>query len=214
MNMLTKLVTALAVVGASVSVANAQQKTVSGTVDFKVNMPSVLVLYHWDEAGIDFQPQVEAQISGHGVEQVDAGEANVSVTTNNNTANVLALNDEALSATQFKGHDAQTVKVTLQDAWAVRSISENGVELIVETTDKAHKNDLDPTSVINVENTKVKSTEAVGVDTGIGADRIQLPSKWVPIKGDITFDLDLSGAKKSGLYASQGQTFTLKLSAK
>lgn len=213
MNMLTKLVTALAVVGASVSVANAQQKTVSGTVDFKVNMPSVLVLYHWKEAGIDFQPQVEAQISGHGVEQADAGEASVLVTANNNTANVLGLDDEQLSATRFKGNDAQTVKVTLQDAWAVRSISENGVELSVETTDKAHMNGVDPTSVINVENTKVKSAGAEG-DGQRGAETINLPSKWEPIKGDITFDLDLSGAKKSGLYTSTGKTFTLKLTAK
>lgn len=213
MNMLTKLVTALAVVGASVSVANAQQ-SVSGTVDFKVNMPSVLVLYHWDEAGVDFRPQVEAQISGHGVEQVNAGGAEVLVATNNNTANVLTLTDEALSATQFKGQDARTVKVTLQDAWAVRSISENGVELSVETTDQAHKNESDPTSVINVKNTKVKSAGAVGITIGTGAEKIELPSKWEPIKGDITFDLDLSDAKKSGLYTSQGQTFTLTLKAK
>ncbi|WP_147285090.1 hypothetical protein [Moraxella ovis] len=208
-DMFKKSLAALVMAGAA---ASAHADSVSGTMDLQVQLPEVLVLYHWTNAGIEFNPIVKGIGVGRGVGTYGLNQDTIEV-LDNNSESAADLTDDPLVTTTVLNNQADTnkVTVTLKDAWAVRSISNDGVKLKVENTDSTHLHDGDRNSKVKTENVKVKSSDAV---TKTAEEEIELNSKWKPIKGDITFDLDFSEAKKAGLHKSDDQTFTLTLTAK
>lgn len=89
---------------------------------------------------------------------------------------------------------ATKIDVTLQNAWAVRSLSSaNGVELALTNTNNTLTSVIDKTSSISTSGATLSSGSLTG-------DKITIPSGWAPVKGDIKFQLDLSGANSSGEY--------------
>lgn len=202
--MLKKLMTTL-VVGASISTANAAVLTTqdaSGNLDLKVNLPQTLVLYHWSNAGIEFFPaNPVAYASGKGAGLGQLTETSIDVSDQDALG---GSGSSSLSTIQTPNGQADNkISVTLKNAWAVRSLTENGtVNLAITNPDPEHKKD---GSVVSTTNVKVTSA---GKNAG---NSVQLESKWAPTQGDITFDLDLSKATKAGLHESDGDTFTLTL---
>lgn len=205
--MLKKLITALAVVGASVSAANA---ATSGNVDLQVKLPEVLVLYHWDKAGIELNPVEIAEATGIGTGKYDFKSTNIEVLDNNNGVDMAELTDQPMAIAGLKDGrpDANIIAVTLKDSWAVRSLTQNGVKLAIENTGTDSTDHVNGNSKVVTKDAKVQSANVTA------GDSIDLASKWEPTKGDITFNLDLSGATKSGLHKSAGETFTLTLTSK
>ncbi|SPX86842.1 Uncharacterised protein [Moraxella ovis] len=204
--MFKKSLAALVMAGAA---ASAHAASVSGAMDLQVELPEVLVLYHWTDVGIEFNPIVKGVGTGRGVGRYDLTKDAIEV-LDSDSGEAADLTDERLATTTVLNNQASTndVAVTLKDAWAVRSISSNGVKLKIENEDQDHIHDDDPTSKVKTKDAKVKN------GMGPAAEEIDLASKWQPTQGDITFNLDLSEAKKVGLHKSAGQTFRLTLTAK
>lgn len=200
--MLKKLMLATAIVGATISTASAA--TVTGDVDLQVKLPEVLVLYHWDKAGIEFRPDKHEVVTGKGAGTYDLTGNAITVADADGNLTGAGVTDEVMNTDTVPNFaNATTIPVVLKDAWAVRTLTTNGnAALSIANTDANHLLD---TSAVVTKNAKVQAT---GVAAGTN---ITIPSKWEPTKGDISFDLDLSGAKRAGLHESAGSTFTLTL---
>lgn len=200
--MLKKLLLATAIVGATISTASAAE--VTGDVDLQVKLPEVLVLYHWDKAGIEFDPKTYNITTGKGAGTYDFNLANIEVDVNANQ-NGAGITDDPMVLGNVTGraNDA-TIPVTLKDAWAVRTLTTNGkAKLAIANQNAEHKKGA-TNSVVVTKDAKVKQG-------GEHNTEIELASKWAPTTGDITFDLDLSGATQAGLHESNNSTFTLTL---
>ena len=192
-----KLFSKIALATATVSIASfASAASVSGSTDFRVTLPEILVLYHWDDAHLILES------------------AN-SVTNDGSTRNATqALAPDALhelntdvvttSATKF---DAGTIDVKLKNAWAVRSLSSGTVQLALTNPN--------PTLFSTVVGDKLtSSTIAIGsptlnaaatsVDGATTGTALKIKSGWAPVKGDIDFTLDLKNANHAGEYNTRG----------
>lgn len=204
-DMLKKLMLATAIVGATISTASAA--TVTGDVDLQVKLPEVLVLYHWDKAGIEFNPKTYDIPTGVGTGTYDFGANDITV-ADNNTDEGAGLRDIPMNTDGVTGRPNGTIiPVTLKDAWAVRTLTENGkAKLAITNPDTQHKKGTTG-SVVSTQEAKVQTRDAPA------GENITIPSKWAPTTGDITFNLDLSAATQAGLHVSDGSTFTLTLSS-
>ena len=182
----------------------ASAKTISGSVDFRVTLPEVLVLYHWDDAHLILTDNVadEANDSDTDREISDVGDKQL--TAELNLASHTITGDVARPKIANLDNNAK-VKVTLQNAWAVRALSSGDVTLTVGIQKDELQSVADASSKILVSNAKIKSSNAVSSGTGGGAPvtegvSLKLPSKWTETMGDINFEMDLSQAKHVGEY--------------
>ncbi|STZ07974.1 Uncharacterised protein [Moraxella caprae] len=202
--MLKKLLLATAIVGATISTASADN--VSGTMNLKVTLPEILVLYHWQEAGIQFEPNKYDMPTGKGAGTYDFA-GNIQVADNDGNADGAGVSDTPMNLNDITGRtNATTIPVVLKNSWAVRTLTENGkAKLAIANTKAEHKKGDD--SVVLTKEAKVSQGNKSGTE-------IELDSKWAPTTGDITFDLDLTGATKAGLHQADDATFTLKLTGK
>ncbi|WP_432481386.1 hypothetical protein [Moraxella sp. ZY200743] len=192
----------MAVLGASVSVATAQVNSISGSMDLQVELPDVLVLYHWQTVGIEFHSAIRNVAIGCGTGIGNFGRPDIEI-KDNDSINGADLTDDQLVTTSTPNTKSENkISVTLKDAWAVRSISENGVKLSIWNSDDTHKSDSDPTSIVKTENVKVKSNGGSGPSIDL------VDSKWTPTKGDITFDLNFEQVKKQGCINQMGRLFS------
>ncbi len=164
-----------------------QAASVSGSTDFEVDIPEVLVLYHWDKARLD--------ITGN---QFVYNDNNTHIGSMNMGENEANINDNPLTGASPvpNGFDTSSlIDVTLKSAWAVRSISSDNVTLSVAITDANH----------------VGTNGSLAVVSDAKVSKTDIPSKWEPTVGDITFKLDLSKVTKPGLHESADETFELTL---
>ena len=180
----------LAVSALVLSVASvASAASVSGTTDFRVTLPEVLVLYHWDDVLLNL---------------TDTGRVINDNTTRTGTA---ALGSTAASITgpavsTTADALATSVAVTLKNAWAVRNLSTgNGVSLALTNPNPKLLGVVDKTSYLTT--TGAALTSENSKVTGTGAT-LTIASGWAPVSGDITFNLDLSKANSSGEYNTRG----------
>ena len=180
-----------------------QAASVSGSMDLKVTMPEILVLYHFDEVQIDLTdahtPTAANDSDDHEISETFAGTVTGAMGTPIT---------QALSITGADTHAGETgtLAVTLTDAWAVRSISSADVTVTgsIQTNDLTHA----AGSTIGVSAMELTS----GGSTGTSVD---LAPQWALQTGDISFELDLSSASHAGLYETAGtdatDTFLLTL---
>ncbi|UNU72811.1 hypothetical protein LU293_06800 [Moraxella nasovis] len=177
----------------------AQATPVTGNTQLYVTIPEVLVLYHWDYAVINLNNNVNRAIvsgSGQKDEEINAGSTEV-------TGDLDPVSPLATAGNKMN--------VTLKDSWAVRSITTSGkVGMKVENDNSTLKHRKDEANGGSLTTSEVKLASNATTST---AAEIELPSKWEPTKGDIKFVLDLSNAKKAGVYTS-ADTFKLTLSSK
>lgn len=195
-----KLFSKIALATATVSIASfASAASVSGSTDFRVTLPEILVLYHWDDAhltltDVDVTPDNDSdarEISDETTRDLRAGLANspYTITTDVKT-------DEPSDATVL----GDTVAVTLKNSWAVRSLSSGDVTLTLDNTGERNTliNQFNPESKIITQDAKLKSASGEG-------SSITIPSGWKAVSGDINFTLDLSNANHSGEYNTRGK---------
>lgn len=180
----------------------AHAKSVRGSVDFRVTLPEVLVLYHWDDAHLTLTDNVADVANDSDTDREISDVTTRELTAELNASSHTITGDVARPAIANLDN-GNKVKVTLQNAWAVRALSSTGdVKLEVTTPNATLKNVTDQTSTIAISNTKIK---AGAVATGASEDAsLTLPSKWTETMGDINFEMDLSGAKHTGEYNTRG----------
>lgn len=195
MNIFGKL--AVSVLALSVaSVASAA--SISGSTDFRVNLPEILVLYHWDDAVLTLN-----EVATTPANDSDAGREISDATTRTGSVNLGAANATitgSVDTTAPANGLATSVAVTLQNAWAVRNLSTAaGVSLALTNPNPNLLNVIDNTSVI----TTTGATLSSGSLTG---STVTIPSGFAPVSGDIKFNLNLSGANRAGEYNTRGVT--------
>lgn len=178
---------------ATISLASfASAASVSGTTDFRVTLPEILVLYHWDDAHLILTS-----------ENYTANDP----TTREGTqvlADAHTLNTDVDTSKYTNRATTDTIAVTLKNSWAVRSLSSAPVTLALTNPNATLKNITDNASTI-ITKEAVLTSNGANV-TGSGNANIAIPSGWTPVMGDINFDLDLSNANNSGEYNTRGVT--------
>lgn len=195
----------------------ASAASVSGTTDFRVTLPEILVLYHWDDAHLILQNNDDNSAVN------DGSTRDVTLPF---AATTHELNTDVLT-TSTTNLDADLVTVKLKNAWAVRSLSSGTVELKLEnpksTLYSAALGDQSGNSIITIGsptlNTVATSVEGVNTNTST----LNIKSGWQPVMGDIDFTLDLTKANHAGEYNTRGKagknttsaddTFVLTLSS-
>lgn len=169
-----------------------QAASISGSMDLKVTMPEVLVLYHFDEVQIDLADAHTVTAANdnddHEISEGDAGVVNGTM----GTPVTAAL---GIVGTDSHATTNQTVNVTLSDAWAIRTIASGNVTVTgsIQTTTLTH--DTVGTSTIGVSAMTLTSG-------GTTAATVSLAPQWALQTGDISFELDLTTATHAGLYQS------------
>lgn len=196
-----KLFSKIALATATVSIASfASADSVNGTTDFRVTLPEILVLYHWDDAHLILEnTNTNSAINDGSTRDVtlpfDAAEHEI------NTDVITT------SATNL---DTGTVAVKLKNAWAVRSLSSGTVELKLEnpknTLYSVALGDQSDDSIITI-GSPTLNTVTTSVDgTNTGTPTLNIKSGWQPVTGDIDFTLDLTKANHAGEYNTRGVT--------
>ncbi|WGE90474.1 hypothetical protein [Actinobacillus genomosp. 1] len=197
--MLKKLLpTAFAVTALAASVS-AQAKSISGSVDFRVTLPEVLVLYHWDDAHLTLTDNV-ADTPNDSDQDREISDATTKEGTGElNLAEHTITGDVARPDIPFARGDK--IKVTLKNSWAVRALSIDDVTLGLAVQQEKLKSVIANSSEITVSDAKLKATNATGAKEGTS---LKLPSQWSETMGDIEFNLDLQKAKHTGEYNTRG----------
>lgn len=180
----------LAVTGLALSLSSFASAAVSGTTDFRVTLPEILVLYHWDDAKLDL---------------TDAGSVINDNTTRNETAAVTGSSFTITGDVTTTGGNTTaypaTLDVTLQNAWAVRSLSSGNVSLNLGIQENTLTNTTVSSSDIIVQNATLNAGSAV---SGNDSPTVVLASGFAPVLGDIDFQLDLTNANAPGEYNTRG----------
>lgn len=196
-----KLFSKIALATATVSIASfASAASVNGSTDFRVTLPEILVLYHWDDAHLI-------------LENTNTNSANNDGSTRDVTLPFDAAKHEIntdVITTSATNLDTGTVAVKLKNAWAVRSLSSGTVELKLEnpknTLYSVALGDQSGDSIITI-GSPTLNTVATSVDgTNTGTPTLNIKSGWQPVTGDIDFTLDLTEANHAGEYNTRGVT--------
>lgn len=189
MNIFTKA----AVTGLALSLSSFASAAISGSTDFRVTLPEILVLYHWDDAHLILEEVATTsandsdarEISDPTTRELTANLGSDSYTINNNDVNT--------TSAAFP----TSISVTLKNAWAVRNLSTaNGVNLALTNPNSTLTSVADQTSSVTTSNAVL---ESAGL-TGSGSNTVTIDSGFAPVLGDIKFDLDLTGADSAGEY--------------
>lgn len=192
----------LALSGLVLCVASvASAASVSGSTDFRVTLPEVLVLYHWDDAHLTLTDIVTPTAAN------DSDAREISDTTTRNLTDVLGKSAYTVEGTAVNSSipdvfvSSASANVTLKNSWAVRSISSGDVTLGLSVQQDTLKNVNNQNSTITVSKAGLAST-----GTGIGGSTtaMTIPSGWQGVQGDINFTLDLTKANNSGEYNTRG----------
>ena len=188
MNIFTKA----AVTGLALSVSSFASAAISGSTDFRVTLPEILVLYHWDDAHLILE-----EVGTTPANDSDAREIS-DTTTRELTANLGS--DSYTINTDVNTTSAAfptSISVTLKNAWAVRNLSTaSGVNLELTNPNSTLTSVEDQTSSVTTSNAVL---ESAGL-TGSGSNTVTIDSGFAPVLGDIKFDLDLTGADSAGEY--------------
>lgn len=195
-----KLFSKIALATATVSIASfaSAANSISGSTDFKVTLPEILVLYHWDEAHLtltDVKTTPDNDSDAREISDTDIRTQSAAIgdpdTTYTLTGDVDT--DSVLTALD----SSNTLNVVLQNSWAVRSLSTDKVTLGLTVPNPMLTNTTAGSSTIAV--TDAKLTGAGTEDTPTSR---KIDSGWAAVKGNIEFKIDLSAANHSGLYTS------------
>ena len=194
MNMFSKI----ALTGLALSLSSFASAAVSGSTDFRVILPEILVLYHWDDVVLNLTADSIAK-NDSTLTRTGTTELGTTTATIDSPAIDTSANADILSS---------SIRVTLKDAWAVRNLSNtNGVELQLTNPNPRLISTVDQTSSLNTSGAILESAsdKIIGSKT---APTLNILSGWAPVTGDIIFDLDLSNANSAGEYNTRGASGT------
>ncbi|MUG31301.1 hypothetical protein [Psychrobacter sanguinis] len=196
-----KLFSKIALATATISIASVASaaNSISGSTDFRVTLPEILVLYHWDDAHLTLTDVTTSPENDSDPREIS------DATTRDLSAGLSAANPYLITGDVNSNEPTGTtvlgdkISVTLKNSWAVRSLSSGDVTLALDNTgDRATLiNQFNAASKITTENAKLKSTAGEGTT-------LTIPSGWTAVTGDINFDLNLALANNSGEYNTRG----------
>lgn len=154
-------------------------QSISGTTDFQVKIPEVLVLYHWDKAVLEFKDYATHVEDTRSHKKANAVLSDASHTITENSV---------LTTTVPNGFsDSSLINVKLEKAWAVRAIAAGNVtlgiaiqegDLLLNGTDNASK----------------------AVVSSATLSKTSITPSWTPTTGDINFKLNLKDVTKPGVH--------------
>lgn len=214
MKALKKVLPIALALGTALVGTTAHAKSVSGAVDFKVTIPEVLVLYHWDEAHLNLSDAVTDGADNDADREIVNGKYKL------DNAELVKDGDYTItgavpSTGKELDFDAGKLTVKLENAWAVRAISTDKVSLTAEIQNDTLTNGTSKILVSDVGLTATganagEATTFTPVGTTTSKDTVKTHAKaglkvasgWKETKGDITFKLDLTQAKAQGDYTS------------
>ena len=161
-----KFLSKIALATITVSMASfASAASISGSTDFRVTLPEVLVLYHWDDAHLilsdvtttaanDSDPREISDTSAHDLNAtLGAGPYNIT--------------GDVITTAPTGGNSVNgTVNVTLQNSWAVRSLSSAPVSLALTNPNPTLINETVATSTIATQYATLASTGKVVTGSG------------------------------------------------
>ena len=192
----------LAVSALALSVASvASAASVSGSTDFRVTLPEILVLYHWDDAHLiltDATTTPENDSDSREISDTTTRTLTTDLGNGSYTINTDVDTTDPTTATTNLG----IANITLKNSWAVRSLSSAPVKLALTNPNATLTNTTVAGSTITTQNATLAST-GTGV-TGTGTANMTIPSGFAPILGDINFQLNLANANNSGEYNTRG----------
>lgn len=196
----------IAVSGLALSVASvASAASISGSTDFRVTLPEILVLYHWDDAHLtltEIGNTTPENDSNTGREISDSGAHDLTASLGNSPYTITVDDNNKLDTTA-PANALNMVAVTLKNSWAVRSLSTGDVRLDITNPNNTLRNVSDnAVTITTTDPVLVSAAPGVG---GNGSASMTIPSGWAPVMGDIKFNLDLSTANKPGEYNTRGK---------
>lgn len=199
-------------------VTTSNAASVSGNVQFSVDVPEIIVLYHWNTATLNLTANSgihKPNGSGTGTGDITVGTYNVSGTLNT---------DDPLKKLG-PGQDGK-ILVKLVESWGVRSIAKFNPQLTLgESTTGSYTLKNSNNKTLTISDAVLKCTTAStatgancpGLTSPTGLDVVRLAPGWAPKTGNIEFTLDLSNLEEAGVYSSGGSnanTFNLKFDTK
>ncbi len=188
MNIFTKA----AVTGLALSVSSFASAAISGSTDFRVTLPEILVLYHWDDAHLILE-EVGTTAANDSDDREISDTTTRELTSNLGSDSYTINTDVNTTSAAFP----TSISVTLKNAWAVRNLSTtSGVNLALTNPNSTLTSVADQTSSVT---TSGAVLESAGL-TGSGSNTVTINSGFAPVLGDIKFDLDLTGANSAGEY--------------
>lgn len=188
MNIFTKA----AVAGLALSVSSFASAAISGSTDFRVTLPEILVLYHWDDAHLILE-EVSTTPANDSDDREISDPATRELTADLGAGSYTINTDVNTTSAAFP----TSISVTLKNAWAVRNLSTaSGVNLALTNPNSTLTSVADQTSSVTTSNAVL---ESAGL-TGSGSGTVTIDSGFEAVLGDIKFDLDLTGADSAGEY--------------
>lgn len=191
----------------TVSVASfASAASISGSTDFRVTLPEILVLYHWDDAHLILTDVVSTPENDSNNENRE-----ISDTTTRDLTELLGAGPYTIGGNVVNTDEptdisslGESIEVTLKDSWGVRSLSTGNVTLTLDNSGDREtlKNVNNSASTILTESAVLIST-GTGI-TGSNSTILTIPSGWNAVTGDIKFTLNLANANHSGEYNTLG----------
>ena len=196
-----KLFSKIALATATLSIASvASAASVSGSTDFRVTLPEILVLYHWDDAHLILENSSNSNNSA-------INDGSTREVTQSITATSHELNTDVIT-TSDTNLDVGTVAVKLKNAWAVRSLSNGTVNLALTnpqpTLYSVTTGNQVTTSTIVIGSPALNAEVPASVDGAATGTELKIKSGWQPVRGDIDFTLDLKNANHAGEYNTRG----------
>lgn len=190
----------IAALTAGMTTASYAQQTVSGTTNFRVIVPEILVLYHWDDAVLNLTAPADEFVYNDGTPATNSLNKNVGSTS----ATIIGTAVDTTTV-PFGFNTNDKLDVTLKNSWAVRSISSADVKLKIENPNPTLTR-VGGSEIVKTSLPTLNSDSATG---GNDTLEVTLPSQWAAISGDIKFKLNLTGATKPGEYNSHGTAYGL-----
>ena len=175
--------------------ASPSQAQVTGTTDIDIDFPPLLILFYYSN--------VDLTISAANLEAVVLSVANPVDRGTHNTGTSFTTDLAIDSSTNFNS----TVTLTLQNAWAIRSVGNAGtqVQVTVALTDDTllHSGGGGESLVLS----NIQTTESVGATSG-AVVTFAHQGLGTAVTGDISMDVSLANAGLAGSYEDGEYTVT------
>ena len=193
-----KLFSKIALATATVSIASfaSAANSISSSTDFRVTLPEILVLYHWDDAHLILENNANNSAIN------DASTRDVTLPF----AATHELNTDVVTTSTTKIDDG-TIAVKLKNAWAVRSLSSGTVQLELTNPKKTLYSATNAAlggetgnSIITIGSPTLNTVATSVEGTNTATTTLKIKSGWEPVMGDIDFTLDLTKANHAGEY--------------
>lgn len=198
-----KLFSKIALATATVSIASfASAASISGSTDFRVTLPEILVLYHWDDAHLTLTDNITTTPANDSDPREISDAATRDLSANMEATDLTFQGKDVTTTSPIAKFKSDVVNVTLKNSWAVRSLSSAPVTLELTNENSTLSNVTVPASTIETQDA-VLASDATGIN-GNNTPTVTIPSGWKPVMGDINFKLDLTNANNSGEYNTHG----------